>query len=197
MARRWVVNEAELGIPVDAAARGPTTVRWFRVRKPRPAHMEKGFAEAFGKSHGVECTLLPGDRWYRFVHPAWGDFSVAICSDIRFPHLFRKLAHSGATILTIPAAFSPVTGKAHWEPLLRARAIENGAFVLAPGQCGHHSGKRHTHGHSLAIAPWGEVLADGGDAPGVTLLNLELTAVNNARTRVPSLTHDRSFTGPE
>ncbi len=77
-----MVNEAELGIPVDAAARGPTTVRWFRVRKPRPAHMEKGFAEAFGKSHGVECTMLPGDRWYRFVHPAWGDFSVAICSDI-------------------------------------------------------------------------------------------------------------------
>ncbi len=126
----------------------------------------------------------------------FADVGMAVCYDVRFPHLFRRLAQAGATILTVPAAFSPVTGKAHWEPLLRARAIENGAFVLAPGQCGHHGGTRHTHGHSLAVSPWGEVLADGGEAPGATLVNLELTDANTARARIPSLSHDRSFTGP-
>ncbi|HHL20517.1 MAG TPA: carbon-nitrogen hydrolase family protein, partial [Aliiroseovarius sp.] len=105
-------------------------------------------------------------------------------------------AQAGADILTVPAAFSPVTGRAHWHALLRARAIENGAFVLAPAQCGHHGGKRHTYGHSLAVAPWGEVLADGGEAPGITLVDLDMDEVEKARARVPSLYHDRGFTGP-
>ncbi|MEL6799593.1 MAG: carbon-nitrogen hydrolase family protein [Pseudomonadota bacterium] len=125
---------------------------------------------------------------------------LAICYDVRFPHLFRALTKAGAQILTVPAAFSHVTGAAHWEPLLRARAIENGAFVLAPAQCGQHAtirgASRRTHGHSLAVAPWGEVLADGGTDPGVTLVDLPLGAVDDSRRRVPSLSHDRPFEGP-
>jgi deaminated glutathione amidase len=125
---------------------------------------------------------------------------MAVCYDLRFPHLFRRLAQSGAQILTVPAAFNHITGAAHWEVLLRARAIETGCFVLAPAQTGFHAethGKgRRTYGHSLAIAPWGEVLADAGTEPGVTLVDLDLTEVTKARARLPSLTHDRRFTGP-
>ena len=125
---------------------------------------------------------------------------MAVCYDLRFPHLFRSLAQAGAQILTVPAAFNHITGAAHWEVLLRARAIETGCFVLAPAQTGFHpetGGKgRRTYGHSLAIAPWGEVLADAGTEPGVTLVDLDLAEVAKARSRVPSLTHDRAFTAP-
>jgi len=123
---------------------------------------------------------------------------MTVCYDVRFPQLYRHLAQTGAQIITVPAAFNHVTGPAHWEILLRARAIETGCFVLAPAQTGFHAethGKgRRTHGHSLAIAPWGEVLADGGTEPGVTLIDLNLAEVAKARGRVPSLTHDRPFT---
>jgi predicted amidohydrolase len=125
---------------------------------------------------------------------------MTVCYDVRFATLYRKLAQGGAQIITVPAAFNHITGAAHWETLLRARAIENGAFVLAPAQTGFHAeagGKgRRTYGHSLAIAPWGEVLADGGTDPGVTLLDLDLTQVADARGRVPSLQHDRGFDAP-
>lgn len=125
---------------------------------------------------------------------------MAVCYDLRFPHLFRRLAQGGAQILTVPAAFNHLTGAAHWEVLLRARAIETGCFVLAPAQTGFHpesAGKgRNTYGHSLAIAPWGEALVDAGTDPGVTFVDLDLTEVEKARGRVPSLSHDRSFDGP-
>ena len=125
---------------------------------------------------------------------------MTVCYDGRFATLYRKLAQSGAQIITVPAAFNHITGAAHWETLLRARAIENGAFVLAPAQTGFHAeagGKgRRTYGHSLAIAPWGEVLADGGTEPRVTLVDIDLTQVADARRRVPSLQHDRDFEGP-
>lgn len=125
---------------------------------------------------------------------------MAVCYDLRFPHLFRRLAQAGAQILTVPAAFNHLTGEAHWETLLRARAIETGCFVLAPAQTGFHpeaEGKgRQTHGHSLAIAPWGEVLVDAGADPGVTIIDLDLAEVERARSRVPSLAHDRAFDGP-
>lgn len=125
---------------------------------------------------------------------------MTVCYDVRFPHLYRRLAQAGAAILTVPAAFNDTTGAAHWESLLRARAIENGAFVLAPAQCGTHAANngrpRRTHGHSLAVSPWGEVLADGGTEVGVTLVDLDLAAVAAARGRVPSLSHDRPFEGP-
>ncbi len=129
-----------------------------------------------------------------------GKIGMAVCYDLRFPHLFRRLAQAGAQILTVPAAFNHLTGQAHWETLLRARAIETGCFVLAPAQTGFHpetDGKgRRTHGHSLAIAPWGEVLADAGEEPGVTFAEIDLAEVERARARVPSLSHDRSFDGP-
>jgi len=126
-----------------------------------------------------------------------GKIGMTICYDLRFAHLYRDLAKGGAQILTIPAAFTQPTGAAHWQVLLRARAIETGCFVLAPAQCGTHavsSGKsRTTYGHSLAVSPWGEVLADGGDAPGVTLVDIDLAEVETARRRIPALTHDASY----
>jgi deaminated glutathione amidase len=125
---------------------------------------------------------------------------MTVCYDLRFPLLYRRLAQAGAEILTVPAAFNHITGAAHWEVLLRARAVETGCFVLAPAQTGFHperNGKgRRTHGHSLAVAPWGEVLADGGTEPGVTLVDIDLAQVSEARRRIPSLAHDRTFDGP-
>ncbi|WP_395542590.1 carbon-nitrogen hydrolase family protein [Neotabrizicola sp. sgz301269] len=125
---------------------------------------------------------------------------MTVCYDLRFAYLYRRLAQAGAQILTVPAAFNHITGAAHWEPLLRARAIETGCFVLAPAQTGFHAetrGKgRRTHGHSLAVAPWGEVLLDAGSDPGVFFVDLDLARVDQARARVPSLTHDRKITGP-
>ncbi len=151
--------------------------------------------EIYRESHGYR----PGDRAVLCKTP-FGTLGLTVCYDLRFPALYRKLAQAGAEILTVPAAFNHVTGAAHWETLIRARAIETGCFVLAPAQTGFHSetrGKgRRTHGHSLAVAPWGEVLADGGTEPGVTLVDIDLGRVSDARSRVPSLRHDRSFDGP-
>ena len=141
----------------------------------------------------------PGERAVTAATP-FGTLGLTICYDIRFPHLYRALAQAGAEILTVPAAFNHLTGAAHWEVLLRARAIETGCFVLAPAQCGTHPSQdnrgRRSHGHSLVVAPWGEVLADGGTAPGVVIADLDLAEVGRARGRVPSLGHDRAFAGP-
>jgi predicted amidohydrolase len=128
-------------------------------------------------------------------------FGLTICYDVRFPHLHRALARAGAQVILAPAAFSPVTGAAHWETLIRARAIETGCYVLAAAQTGLHphnapSPDRRTHGHSLAVAPWGEILADAGTEPGITLVDIDLAQVADARRRVPALTHDRAFEGP-
>ncbi len=128
-------------------------------------------------------------------------FGLTICYDVRFPQLHRALARAGAQVILAPAAFSPVTGAAHWETLLRARAIETGCFVLAAAQTGLHphsapSPDRRTYGHSLAVAPWGEILADAGTEPGLTFVDIDLTQVENARRRIPTLTHDRAFEGP-
>jgi predicted amidohydrolase len=151
--------------------------------------------ETYRESDGFR----PGTR-AAIAETPWGKVGLTICYDIRFPHLYRRLAQAGASIITVPAAFSHVTGAAHWESLLRARAIETGCFVLAPAQTGTHSAQqgktRRTHGHSLAVAPWGEVLADGGTASGIVMVDLDLSEVAQARKRVPSLRHDREFDGP-
>lgn len=119
---------------------------------------------------------------------------LSICYDLRFPHLYRKLAQSGAQILTVPAAFTRITGEAHWHVLLRARAIETGSFVIAPAQGGKHEDGRETYGHSLIISPWGDVIAEKTDAePGVLLAEIDLGEVDKARARVPSIQGDRSF----
>jgi predicted amidohydrolase len=143
------------------------------------------------------AAFRPGERGVVAETP-WGGLGMTICYDLRFGALYRALAQGGARILTVPSAFTVPTGEAHWHVLLRARAIETGCFVLAPAQCGEHPARpgekrRQTYGHSLAVAPWGEVLADGGAAPGVTLVDLDLGAVDAARGRVPSLRHDRPF----
>ena len=125
---------------------------------------------------------------------------LTICYDLRFAQLYRALAHAGAEVLCVPSAFSPVTGAAHWEVLLRARAIECGAYVLAPAQTGTHAATagraRTTWGHTLAVSPWGEVLADGGTEPGVVFADLDPAAVASARARIPALDHDRAFAPP-
>jgi len=145
------------------------------------------------------AAYRPGGRAVLADTP-FGKIGMTVCYDVRFAYLYRALAQAGAQILTVPAAFNHITGAAHWEVLLRARAIETGCWVLAPAQCGFHAeaqGKgRRTHGHSLVVAPWGEVVADGGDAPGVTFADIDLAAVTVARGRVPSLTHDRGFEAP-
>lgn len=149
------------------------------------------YRESAGYRPGAQAVLADA---------GFARIGMTVCYDLRFPHLFRRLAKAGAQILTVPAAFNHLTGQAHWEVLLRARAIETGCFVLAPAQTGFHpesEGKgRRTHGHSLAIAPWGEVLADGGQEPGVTFAELDLAEVTRARARVPALHHDRDFAGP-
>ncbi|MGR3367304.1 MAG: carbon-nitrogen hydrolase family protein [Sagittula sp.] len=130
-----------------------------------------------------------------------GVIGLTVCYDLRFAYLYRALAQAGAEILTVPAAFSPGTGPAHWMPLLQARAIETGCFVLAPAQCGTHPARhgraRKTWGHSLVVSPWGEVILDAGTKPGVHVVDIDLSEVAEARRKVPALTHDRAFTGPE
>lgn len=130
----------------------------------------------------------------------FGKLGLAICYDVRFAALFTALARAGAQILTVPAAFSPVTGAAHWHTLLRARAIETGCFVLAPAQTGTHASARYkprrTYGHSLVVAPWGEVQLDAGTEPGVYITDLDMEQVSDARGKVPSLTNARAFNGP-
>lgn len=151
--------------------------------------------ETFRESAG----FAPGDRAVLAETP-FGTVGMTVCYDVRFPYLHRALAQAGADILTVPAAFSPATGPMHWEPLMRARAIETGCFVLAPAQVGQHAvstGKpRTTHGHSLAVSPWGEVLLDAGQQPGVHLVDLDMSHVAQARHKILSLQHDREFSGP-
>ena len=148
-----------------------------------------------GEHYRESAQFQPGDRAV-LANTAIGKIGLTICYDLRFPHLYRALAKAGAEIITIPAAFTVPTGKAHWHTLLKARAIETSCFILAPAQTGQHSAKRATFGHSLVVSPWGEVLADAGTGEGVTFADLDLKLVAEARAQIPSLTHDRGFTAP-
>ncbi len=130
----------------------------------------------------------------------FGNIGMTICYDVRFPVLYQALADAGAKILTVPSAFSPVTGAVHWHALLRARAIETGCFVIAPAQTGTHASAAHrtrdTYGHSLVVSPWGEVILDAGNNPGVYVFDLDLLQTSAARAKVPSMSHKRAFSGP-
>jgi len=141
----------------------------------------------------------PGTRAV-LADAGFAQIGLTICYDVRFPRLYRALAQAGAQILTVPSAFSPVTGAAHWQSLLRARAIETGCYVLAPAQTGQHSASRGrvrtTFGHSMVISPWGEVLVDGGTERGIHIFEIDVMSVAEARRKIPSLQHDRSFDGP-
>lgn len=145
-----------------------------------------------GESYRESKNYQPGDRAVVADLP-WGTLGLSVCYDLRFPALYRTLAQAGASFLCVPAAFTKVTGEAHWHVLLRARAIETGCFVLAAAQTGTHDNGRQTYGHSLIVDPWGAVLADGGQEVGIIMAEIDPARVIEARGRVPSLNHDRSF----
>jgi len=148
-----------------------------------------------GQSYRESRTMRSGGRAVVADTP-WGRLGMSVCYDLRFPHLYRALAREGADFLTVPSAFTRTTGQAHWHVLLRARAIENGAFVFAPAQCGDHEDGRQTYGHSLIVDPWGEVLADGGEEVGFVVADIDAARAAEARRMIPSLTHDRAYTAP-
>lgn len=148
-----------------------------------------------GEKYRESNTVAGGDSATLAATP-WGKIGMTICYDLRFPQLYRGLAQKGAFMLTVPSAFTETTGRAHWHILLRARAIENGAFVVAPAQGGTHANGRKTFGHSLIIAPWGEILAEGGIEPGVIVAEIDPAAATDARARVPNLQHDRPYKSP-
>ena len=148
-----------------------------------------------GESYRESATFLPGDRAV-LVETPFGGLGLTICYDLRFPYLYRALAKAGAQLIAVPSAFTQTTGRAHWHTLLRARAIETGCFVFAPAQCGSHARGRKTFGHSLIVDPWGAVIAEAGEEPGVISAEIDLTKVTHAHGQVPSLAHDRDFTGP-
>ncbi len=148
-----------------------------------------------GESYRESTNYEPGLAGVMAETP-WGRIGLTICYDVRFPYLYRALAKCGARLITVPSAFTRVTGAAHWHVLLRARAIETGCFVIAPAMTGEHPAGRKTYGHSLVVSPWGEVLADGGTDVGVIFADLDLGAIDTARASVPSLKHDRGYTPP-
>jgi len=148
---------------------------------------------ANGESYRESDAIAPGDKAI-LVNTSLGKLGLTICYDLRFGALYRALAKAGAQFITIPAAFTQTTGKAHWHTLVRARAIETGCFIIAPNQCGHHVDRRESWGHSLIIDPWGEILADGGPEPGIIYAEVDLARVDKARHRIPALSNEREFT---
>lgn len=162
----------------------------------------EGIAAIYDKLHLFDVTLPDGTSYKESSQAAYGTVPVlaqtpvgsvglSICYDLRFPNLYRELALAGAEILVVPSAFTRPTGAAHWHALLRARAIENGAFVIAPGQCGEHPGGRTTYGHSLIIDPWGSVLAEAGDEACVLTAEIDLAKVGEVRAQLPVLQHHK------
>jgi predicted amidohydrolase len=145
-----------------------------------------------GEKYRESNTVAGGDM-AEVAETPWGKIGLSICYDIRFPGLYREMAKKGAFAFTAPSAFTETTGKAHWHVLLRARAIENGAFMIAPAQGGLHANGRRTYGHSLIVGPWGDVLAEGGTEPGVFAAEIDSGLSIEARAKVPSLEHDRNF----
>jgi len=148
-----------------------------------------------GESYRESGTYRPGDAACLAETP-WGLMGLTICYDLRFPHLYRQLAQSGAMFIAVPSAFTRPTGRAHWQVLLRARAIETGAYVFAPAQCGEHPRGRKTYGHSLIVDPWGEVLADAGEEPGFVIAEIDPARAEGVRRSLPSLSHDRPYAAP-
>jgi deaminated glutathione amidase len=163
-----------------------------------------GIVTTYDKLHLFDVDLPSGERYResatytpgadaRLVATPFGQLGMTICYDVRFPHLYRALAQAGAELIAVPAAFTRTTGQAHWHTLLRARAIETGCFILAPAQTGTHDDGRNTYGHSLAISPWGDILCDMGETPGVAVVDIDLTQVADARSRVPAWSVNRDF----
>jgi predicted amidohydrolase len=164
--------------------------------------------ETYDKLHMFDVDLPNGDRYREssLYQPGdeaklgptpWGPLGMTICYDMRFPQLYRALGKAGAGMIAVPAAFTRPTGEAHWEVLLRARAIENGVYILAAAQGGTHEDGRATWGHSMVVDPWGRIVAQAeGDEPGVVIADLDLDLVQSTRQAIPSLSNDRAYTGP-
>jgi len=165
----------------------------------------KGVEARYDKIHMFDVDLVGGESYREsknfqagtkavVAKMPWQMLGMTVCYDLRFAYLYRKLAHLGAGIITVPSSFTAQTGKAHWHILLRARAIETGAFILAPAQAGRHADGRETYGHSLVVDPWGEVLLDAGDIEsGAFNITLDLTKITRARSAIPALQHDRDL----
>ena len=164
-------------------------------------------AARYDKIHMFDVDLATGERYREsasfrpgaaavFADLPWGRLGLTICYDLRFPPLYRALAQAGADFISVPSAFTRPTGEAHWQVLLRARAIETGCYILAPAQCGEHAEGRKTWGHSLIVNPWGEILADGGEDVGIVTATIDLDQVTEARRKIPALKHDRTFPAP-
>ena len=158
----------------------------------------------FDKLHMFDVELPGGESYHEsrsyqagsagvLADLPWGSLGLTVCYDLRFPHLYRALAKAGADFLAIPSAFTRQTGAAHWHVLIRARAIENGCFVLAAAQAGRHESGRETYGHSLIVSPWGDVIAEADAQVGVIVAEIGSGEVEKARRRIPSLQHDRPF----
>jgi predicted amidohydrolase len=148
-----------------------------------------------GKVIRESSAYRAGDRAVLAATP-WGPLGMTVCYDLRFPQLFRALARAGALFLAVPSSFQRETGVAHWHSLLRARAIENLSYVIAPAMCGEHPGNRSTYGHSLMIDPWGRIIAELGDEPGICYAEIDPAEVLRVRAMLPALTHDREFAPP-
>lgn len=163
---------------------------------------------SYDKLHVFDVTLPDGESWKEssVIRPGdgatvaqtpWGGLGMTICYDVRFAALYRQLAKAGAAMIAVPAAFTRPTGEAHWNVLLRARAIESGAFILAPAQGGVHEDGRSTWGRSMIVGPWGEVVGKlDHDEPAVLIADIDLDAVTRARQAIPQLAHDRDFNPP-
>lgn len=145
-----------------------------------------------GKVIRESSAYRPGEQAVIAATP-WGRLGMTICYDVRFPHLYRALAQQGAQFLSVPSSFQRQTGKVHWHTLLKSRAIENAAYVFAPAMCGDHPGNRQTYGHALIVDPWGEVLADADEEPGIIYADIDPARVVKIRGMMPSLQHDRPY----
>lgn len=178
-----LVNRAYMIAPDGVIAAKYDKIHMFDVDLPN------------GERYRESDLFEPGDKAV-LVDSPWGGIGVTICYDIRFPQLYRALAKAGANMIWTSAAFTRTSGKAHWHVMQRARAIETGAWILAPAQCGDHEDGRSTYGHAVIVSPWGEVVADAGEEPGYIVADLDLARVAEARQSIPTLRHDRDFAMP-
>lgn len=178
-----LANRSYLLAPDGAVAAAYDKIHMFDVTLPS------------GKAIRESSAYRPGARAVVAPTP-WGGLGMTVCYDLRFPQLFRALSQAGALFLAVPSSFQRETGVAHWHALLRARAIENLAYVLAPAMCGEHPNGRSTYGHSLIVDPWGRVIAELGDEPGICYAEIDPAEVQRVRGMLPALTHDRPFAPP-
>ena len=207
--KRFTALAAELGIWLHI---GSLAIRVAEDKAANRAFViapDGSIAARYDKIHMFDVDLPSGETYresrnYRpgeeavTVDLPWGRLGLSICYDLRFPYLYRALAHAGAHFLAIPAAFTRQTGEAHWHVLQRARAIENGAFMASAAQAGFHADKRETYGHSIIIGPWGEILAEAdGETPQVIMADIDPALAADARARIPALRNERAFAGPD